>query len=108
MAQPESKRLVTEGALDANIKKQLDDPTSLTAIKISSIMGEGGIYRKDFSFASPALEWVCQHDFGHALVDVTTFDQNGNQIMGDVSYLDANTVVVRWYFPFAGSATVQR
>lgn len=69
--------------------------------------GEGA-ESKTFSFPTPSTMWVCEHEFNRLPVDVTTFDNNGDQIMGDVSYLNTNTVQISWYYPVSGTAMVQR
>ncbi len=64
----------------------------------------GALYEQ--TFAVPSLEWVVTHNLDTYPV-TTTYDLNGQEIVGDVSQPDRNTVIVRWLVPFAGTARVK-
>lgn len=60
----------------------------------------------EFRFASPAKLWTIRHGLA-AYPVVTLVDLNGDQIDGDVSYLDKDTVAVAFALPFAGMARLR-
>lgn len=64
----------------------------------------GALYEQ--FFATPSLEWVVTHNLDTYPV-TTTFDLNGDEIVGEVTTPDRNTVIVRWLVPFAGTARVK-
>ena len=49
--------------------------------------------------------WTIVHNLGFR-PNVTTFDSGGSVVEGDVSYLDLNTVIVRFTSAFAGGAYI--
>ena len=58
------------------------------------------------SFSIPLTVWDVEHTFPYRPA-VVTFDQNGNEIEGDISY-ESNTVVrVTWGFPMTGSVELR-
>jgi hypothetical protein len=61
-----------------------------------------------FGFASPATEWVIQHNLNTYALVVETLDQNGDPIEGNPVPVDANTIIVYWYYPTAGTARIFR
>lgn len=77
---------------------------------ITASPGSGGTFTitKEFNFASPLATWTCTHNFNKTKVDVTAFDNNGDQVYGDVEYVNENVVQVKWWSPLAGGAIVQR
>lgn len=58
------------------------------------------------TFAVPSLHWVVVHNLD-AYPIVTTFDLNGDEIVGAVTYPDRNTVVIDWLVLFAGTARLK-
>jgi hypothetical protein len=60
------------------------------------------------SFASASTEWVVQHNLGTTFVEVNCFAPNGiDEIDAEVDVLDADTVVVRWFYPTTGLVRVK-
>lgn len=53
------------------------------------------------TFAIPAFVWTVHHLLG-GHPDVDTFDQNGDAVIGDVTYPDESTVVVTFAVELAG------
>lgn len=68
--------------------------------------GPAGSLSETFSFSTAQTTWICVHNFDAVQVHVTTFDTNGDKIVGDVEVMDNNTVHVTWYFPMTGSCIV--
>lgn len=57
------------------------------------------------TFATPLTVWVWTHNLGTTAIEVQTFDSDGiTEKEGDVSFPDANTVRIEWYYPEAGIA----
>lgn len=65
--------------------------------------GSGSFYA-EYSFASPSISWVIQHNKNSYGINVETLDPSGTPMIGTVSYPDSNTVQVDWYYPTSGSA----
>lgn len=57
-------------------------------------------------FADPSMVWVINHDLGVIPV-VTLYDENHEEIVGDVMTPDRNTVIVTFEVPFAGTARLK-
>lgn len=51
--------------------------------------GEAGA-GKNFVFVTAQSKWTCDHGFGRTPVDVTTIDSNGDEVFGDVYFVDDN------------------
>lgn len=70
--------------------------------------GEQGPFAPNFeqSFAAASSHWVIVHNLDTYPV-VSTYDLTGNEISGDVSTPDRNTVVVDFELPFAGTARLK-
>lgn len=60
----------------------------------------------DQVFAEPLMQWVIMHPLNTHPV-VTTVDQNGEEIIGDVMFPDNSTVIVSFGIPFAGTARLK-
>lgn len=67
--------------------------------------GPGGSFT-EFRFASPSMLWVIKHSLA-AYPVVTLVDLNNDEIDGDVSYVDLDTVTVAFALPFAGAARLR-
>jgi len=52
---------------------------------------------------SPSDLWVIDHNLGYRPA-VTVVDSGGGVVIGDETYLDANTVEIRFVAPFGGKA----
>jgi hypothetical protein len=57
-------------------------------------------------FASPEMVWVIVHNMDLYPV-VTLYDENHEEITGDVMTPDRNTVIVTFVVPFAGTARLK-
>lgn len=68
--------------------------------------GTGSGISLDFAFAAPSTLWVINHNLGTKRVDVTLYDQNDEQVFGDLRVVDTMTVEVEWYYPLAGRASI--
>lgn len=70
------------------------------------IQGPQGPFAPVFEqfFASPMYEWAIHHNLDVPAIVVTTVDLNGDEIEGDVTMPDRNTVIVDFLVPFAGTA----
>lgn len=60
----------------------------------------------DQVFAVPEMVWVVIHPLETKPV-VTTVDQNGEEIIGDVAFPDNSTVIITFGLPFAGTARLK-
>lgn len=60
----------------------------------------------DQRFADPATTWTIVHNFDSFPV-VTLYDLDENEISGDITKPDRNTVVVTFEVPFAGTARLK-
>jgi hypothetical protein len=56
-----------------------------------------------FNQPTPLASWVINHNL-NGFPSVTTTDLSGNVILGQVQYLNANTVIVTFSTPVAGVA----
>lgn len=59
-----------------------------------------------FYFATATKQWLINHNLGDPAPNVVLKDNAGNTVIGDVTYIDANTLRVDWYFDTNGSAIV--
>jgi len=66
---------------------------------------ESGAGDKNFVFqqAVAANRWDIRHDLGK-YPSVTVVDSGGNEVIGEVQYIDENQVVVIFSAPFSGAA----
>jgi hypothetical protein len=53
--------------------------------------------------AIPSATWTITHNLGK-YPSVSTVDSAGTWWLGDVAYVDANSLIVRFGTPFAGAA----
>ena len=53
--------------------------------------------------AMPSASWSINHNMGK-FPSVVTLDSSGSQIVGTVSYVDPNNVIVNFAYPFSGEA----
>ncbi len=60
----------------------------------------------DQHFADPALIWVINHNLGVVPV-VTLYDENHEEITGDIQAPDRNTIIVTFEVPFSGTARLK-
>lgn len=60
----------------------------------------------DQVFASPEMQWVVDHPLNTHPV-VTTVDQNGEEIIGDVMFPSNSRVIITFGIPFAGTARLK-
>lgn len=71
--------------------------------------GSGGAGMRTFeqTFASASTTWTITHNFGTRVVEVNCYDPTGvDEYEVEADVVDANTVVVRWFYPTAGIARV--
>lgn len=64
--------------------------------------GADGSDFAEFNFAIATSVWTCPHGFGKKGMPVMTFDANGDELVGDISYPDDDTVQVEWFYPTSG------
>lgn len=71
---------------------------------VQGVQGEQGPFAPTFEmrFANPSTEWIFQHNLNLYPV-VNLYDPDGNEIGGDISMPDKNTVVVDFFVPIAGT-----
>lgn len=94
----------------ANIGAQetLVSGTNIKTINNESILGAGNLVAAGDKFymhtqGTPSDTWVIQHDLNkYPSVDVV--DSAGSHVVGDVSYTDANELIVTFSAGFAGKA----
>lgn len=96
--------------LNAHILSQLSDASDRIAglERQPPVTVDAIIQIKTFNFAAPSDTWTCLHDFGQSTVTVTTLRDDGQVVIGDVTYPDNNTAVIHWFRPMAGVARIQR
>lgn len=97
------------------------DPTTSGVLEIvtagpQGVQGDEGIQGEkgdtgpspmhDQTFAVPGMVWVVVHPLNTKPM-VTTVDQNGMEIIGDVEYPDNTTVIINFGLPFAGTARLK-
>lgn len=123
MVQPSSKRLTTEDRMlllaDQVIVDGVVGPAGnllltkksgevIDAGQVVGPPGQSGVDpAKSFTFATPATVWTCVHNLGKKVVDVSLSDITGNEIIGDIFYVDTTKLTITWYFATAGSALIQ-
>lgn len=66
----------------------------------------GGGFEMSQTFAIPTTTWTVVHGQGTRAISIKTFDNADNEIIGDVSYPDLNTIRVDFYFAQSGHAEV--
>jgi hypothetical protein len=59
-----------------------------------------------FSFATAQTVWSCPHNLGTSPVNIVCFDTNGDEVVGDPTYIDNNTVEIHWFYAFSGSCRI--
>lgn len=69
--------------------------------------GAGAPVVLTFTFAVASTTWPLPHNLGQRYVEVYLTDAAGNEITGDVKYVDANNAQVTWWFPMTGSAEIK-
>lgn len=78
-----------------------------TVVEVPGVQGPpgppGDAFTVVFTQGSPALVWIIEHNLGR-YPSVTVVDTANDQIIGDVSYPDANSAQVTFGAPTAGSA----
>ena len=78
---------------------------------VGPVGGEGGgasTYSRYFTFNVASNVWLCKHNFGQEVVHVTVRDINDDELVGDVEYVDTNTLTISWFYPTAGVAIITR
>lgn len=81
------------------------DGSTITAGNVRGPAGEGGSgvsHEQTFNTASNI--WVISHNKGTTNLSVQAWDLNGDEIEGDVSYIDDNTIEIEFYYPQSGIA----
>jgi hypothetical protein len=69
--------------------------------------GGAGVRTFEMTFATAANIWTIPHNFNTKIVEVNCYDPAGvDEYDVEADVIDANTVVVRWYYPTAGIARV--
>jgi hypothetical protein len=68
--------------------------------------GGGSGYVHEQNFVTAANTWTVVHGQGTKGLDVRTYNDIGIEIIGDITYLDSNTVEVDFYYPRSGYARV--
>lgn len=108
-----------ESVVSANVDAsgQLLLTTRGGAVLMAGEVGTGGGTGSDagavdesvvITFPGPDTKWVCDHNLNHRYVDVTTTLPDGTVVQGDITYVNANTCTIKWYFPTAGTAVIER
>lgn len=72
--------------------------TNSTVVKIDSIDGAHA-----FEQAESSDVWLIVHNLGF-MPNVTVIDSAGNRCIGDIEYVDINTVKLTFSAPFSGKA----
>lgn len=67
-----------------------------------------GTYYQEFGFAIPSTTWTVVHNRNSFGLNVETVDTSGEPVVGDVRFVDANTIEIDWYWPMAGAARLFR
>lgn len=123
MVQPSNRRLTTEDRMRILEDQVVVDGTvgpsgnlllttlggaTIDAGHVVGPPGNSGVDpAKSFTFATPSTTWTVVHNLGKKVVDVSLADPAGNEIIGDILYVDVNTLTVTWYFATAGTALIQ-
>lgn len=77
--------------------------TGLTGAPGSGVPGATGDRHHTHDQGTAAAEWLIAHGLGKCPA-VTVVDSAGDQVEGDVDYIDLNTLTVFFSAPFAGRA----
>jgi hypothetical protein len=123
MVQPSTRRLTTEDRMmiledqvivggevgpSGNLLLTTNGGAVLDA---GHVVGPSGTSGTDpavtFTFATASTVWTCVHNLGKKVVDVSLADPAGNEIIGDIMYIDSSKLTVTWYFATAGTALIQ-
>lgn len=123
MVQPSNRRLTTEDRMliledrvivdgvvgpSGNLLLTTNGGATIDAGNVVGPPGQSGVDpAKSFTFATPVTSWTCVHNLGKKVVDVSLADSAGNEIIGDIFYVDTNTLTITWYFATAGTALIQ-
>lgn len=73
-------------------------------IKDLDILKEG-VYDKAYEYTQSTASdtWIINHNL-NKYPSITVVDSGGNQVYGDVKYLNKNTVELKYSYPFSGTA----
>lgn len=86
----------------ADHQKQIDDATAIAALQTG-----GGGARPSFHQATPAATWTWVHNLGgYPPIALFADDDPDEQCFTDITYTDANTVLIEWPAPTSGWAYV--
>ena len=72
---------------------------------INAVLGLDQVQDKNFEFdqLTPSASWTITHNLGK-MPAVTIVDSAGNKVIGEIQYIDLNTVVLSFSAAFAGKA----
>ena len=85
----------------------LGDEPSVTIVEVPGLQGPpgppGDAFTAVFAQSSPTTVWLLEHNLGR-FPAISLVDTANDQIIGDVSYLDANVARVTFAAPTSGKA----
>lgn len=55
---------------------------------------------------TPSTTWTVVHNMGRRPTSVTVYDSSGSEVIGNMNYIDANTVQLSFSAAFSGSAYI--
>lgn len=100
----ESKKLKSVNADEILMRLAKAEAEYWAKIKDLGIIGQG-VYDKyhEHTQSIASDRWVISHNL-NKYPNVSVIDSGGNQVFGDVKYLDKNTVELTYSYPFSGTA----
>ena len=75
----------------------------LYIVNVNNYVNSGGSATREYAVTTPTLVWTFQHDLGYN-PNVTTVDQNNQEMSGAVTYSGNNTVTITFTSPVMGWA----
>lgn len=88
---------------DAAAAAALSTAEAYTDTQVATLPGQ---YNQTFGFASAASVWTIVHGQGTRYLSVECFNSSGDRMLGEIEYVDDNTITVTWYYPTSGYARV--
>lgn len=57
-------------------------------------------------FTTAVTPWTCTHNLNSLDPHVVAYEAGGNEVLGDIHIVDANTLTITWAVPLSGSCRI--